>query len=122
MIKKMIISGIATSALLFTGCGGGSSIGGSTSTPAVTAVVQIDNKTTTDMYQLYIKSSSVSSWGDDLLTGSTFIKGLTKVDFETHICNKLIDIKVTGSFGSPVSIVEQVQLDCGKTFVYKIVN
>ena len=116
MIKKMTTLGLVASTLFFAACAP------STDTPDSTAIVQINNTTATDMYQLYIKSSDSSSWGDDLLPGTTYIKGGTKVNFETSKCDRLIDIKVTGALGSPVSIVEQVQLDCGSTFVYKLVN
>lgn len=116
MIKKTTLLCLTTSALLLSACGGSS-----TSTPSVTAIVQIDNKITTSMYQLYIKSSNTPSWGSDLLTSDSYIPEQTKVNFETSKCDRLIDVKATGFLGSPVYIVEQVQLNCGSTFVFKIV-
>jgi len=115
MIKKTTILGLTLSTLFFTACNVGS-----TSTPSITAIVEIDNTTTTKITQLYIKNSSSSSWGNDLLTGDSYIPGQRKVDFETYKCDRLIDIKVTGLLGSPVAIIEQVQLDCGSKFVYKV--
>jgi hypothetical protein len=108
---------MSISILFFTGCGGES-----TSTPSITAIVQIDNTTEFDLYQLYIKPSDVSDWGIDLLPDDKYIPSKTKVDFETSNCDSLIDIKVTGLLGSPISIIEQVELPCGSEFVYKIVN
>ena len=117
MFKKTTIMSLLMSALILTACNIPS-----TNTPSTTAIVQIDNRTTYKFYQLYIKYSDSSSWGDDLLASDTYIPGQTKVDFETSKCNKLIDIKVTGLLGSPVSIVEQKQLKCGSKFIYKVIN
>ena len=117
MIKKTTLLYLVISTLFLSACGGGS-----TSTPSITAIVQIDNKTTIKMYQLYIKNSDTSLWGNDLLTSSTYIPEQTKVNFETSKCDRLVDIKVAGLLGSPLSIVEQVQVNCGSTFIYKIVN
>ena len=117
MFKKTIIMSLVMSALILTACNIPS-----TDTPSATAVVQIDNRTTYKLYQLYIKYSDSSSWGNDLLASDTYIPGQTKVDFETSKCNKLIDVKVTGLLGSPVFITEQKQLKCGSKFIYKLVN
>lgn len=117
MIKKTTFLGLVISTLFFSACGDES-----TSTPSVTAIVQVDNKTTTNMYQLYIKNSDTSSWGRDLLASSTYIQGQTKVNFETSKCDRLVDIKVAGFLGSPLYIGEQMQVNCGSTFIFKIVN
>ena len=115
MTNKIAFLSLVTSTLFLASCG-------STSTPSVTAIVQINNTTTTDLYQLYIKNSDTSSWGNDLLTSDTYIRGRSKVNFETSKCNRLIDVKVTGHYGSPIYISEQNQLNCGKTIKIKIVD
>ena len=118
MIKELSLIVIAVSALFFTGCGGG----GSTSTPAVTAIVQIDNTTTFDVNELYIKKSESSSWGSNLVAFGEVIKSNSKVNFETSLCDTLIDIKFEYDFSLEYGIKEQIKLDCGDTYILKLVN
>jgi len=117
MIEKLTIATIFASSLLFTGCGGGS-----TSTPSITAIVQIDNTTTYDVNELYIKKSSSASWGRDLIASGKVIRANSKVNFETALCDTLIDIKFEYDFSLDFGIKEQVRLDCGDEYRLKLVN
>lgn len=116
MIGKIFLLSFGLS-ILFTGCGGGS-----TSTPSITGIVQIDNTTTYDVNELYIKRSSSSSWGSDLIATGKVIGANSKVNFETALCDTLIDIKVEYALSFDYAIMEQVKFDCGDIYILKLVN
>jgi len=118
MIKKLTITTMITGMFFFTGCGGLEDL----IKDKYTATVQIDNTTTYDVNELYIKKSSSSAWGRDLIAPGKVVKANSKVNFETLLCDTLIDIKVEYDFSLDSGIKEQVRLDCGDEYRLKLVN
>lgn len=82
------------------------------------AIVNIYNATNflisrDGIYRLYIKESSSSDWGSDLIAGSDFsIESFSSQEFKTSKCDQYVDIKATGLLGSPEWIKRNVYLDC----------
>ena len=103
---------------LLTGCLGGdkSKAGYSKNT----AKMIIENKTEHSLYQLYMKESNTSSYSDDMIPDVDYISATSKSPFETAICGKKVDIKVTGRFGDPKWYFEDQDLPCNKASTFTV--
>ena len=73
-------------------------------TVASSGVVRINNRTMWDIYQLYLSSSSDSSWGDDLLGWSTWNSG-DSLDLTTSGCGNY-DLKMVDEDGDVCEVTE----------------
>ena len=110
---------LVASSFLIVGCGSGDSIANifDDAPKATTGIIQINNTTSTNVYQLYFKDEHNSDWGYDMLASDTYIIHNTRVDFTTLLCDKTIDVRATGASGSPIWEIPDVYVECGKTQV-----
>jgi hypothetical protein len=115
LVKNSLL--IASSVLIIIGCSGGDSIVKSNSNNFTTATVQINNTTSLKVFQLYFKDEYSNDWGYDMISSDNFIKANSRVDFTTSLCDKTIDVKATGLLGSPIWMIPDVYVECGKTGV-----
>ncbi|MEA2027805.1 MAG: hypothetical protein U9N49_02365 [Campylobacterota bacterium] len=103
------------SSFLMVGCGSSGGLDDIFDDGATTATIQINNTTTTDVYQLYFKDEHSSDWGYDMISSDQYINGNSRVNFTTTLCDRTIDVKATGMFGAPQWIIPDVYIECGDT-------
>ncbi len=84
------------------------------------ATVQIFNNTESKIWQLYIKDSENSDWGDDRLPNDLIINEGIRVDFSTIECDKYIDIKATTWLGIDVWEKESIYLECDTKYTFTL--
>jgi len=65
------------------------------------------------IYQLYIRNSGSSDWGEDLIEESQLsIASQEQASFQTLKCDRYVDIKATGFLGDPVWEQYSLYLPC----------
>ncbi len=115
LVKNLVL---IVSSVFIIGCsGGGDSTQENNSNNFTTGIVQINNTTSRDVLELYFKDEYSSNWGYDMLSSDKYIPEYSKVNFNTSLCDKNIDVKAVGWTNSSTWIIPDVYVECGKTAV-----
>jgi len=121
MINKLGLTIIVLSALLLSGCGGNnssSSQGGDSSSSSKNADIVIDNVSTHDIGKVFIKKSSVTTYGTSILTQT--IKAGTEVALSTTICDTNIDINIISTDNLYTVDFKNLNLPCNGTLSLQV--
>ena len=113
MIKKLGLATVALSVLLLSGCGGGGS-----SSSSKNADIIIDNVSTLDIGKVFIKKSSNTTYGENILT--QIIKSTTEVVLSTKICDTNIDIKIIATDDLNSVDFKNKNLPCSQTLTIQV--
>lgn len=111
LVKNLVLM---VSSIFMIGCSGGDSTVENNSNNFTTGIVQINNTTSLKVFQLYLKDEYSSDWGYDMISSDKFIKANARADFTTSLCDRTIDVKATGLLGSPIWMIPDVYVECGK--------
>ncbi|HIP27278.1 MAG TPA: hypothetical protein EYG80_06450 [Flavobacteriaceae bacterium] len=118
MLKKLGLTGIVLSILLLNGCGTENKKDDSFKSSS-TADVIIDNQSTQTISTIYIKTTTSSDYGNNIL--ATHIASNTEKVISTSLCDKQVDIKILSTTHHEVTFKNKV-LPCGKTSTVMVTN
>ena len=111
-MKNIGLIQVMLSALLLSGCGGG------TSSPSKTADIVIDNVSTRDVGKVFVKKSSDKNYGENI--SEQPIKASTEVALSTEICDTKVDVQMIATDEESVVDFNNNNLPCGATLQLQV--